>query len=382
MEVLEIIMSKKEDVKNLLIDWNESDGCLATNRITVEGCKVGYCYREEPDGDWDSGWRFTAGDESEAYMSDQNNAGIYKLNTICITLLNTPAPCAFERDARGVFKQIEDWKAENEEENMDILQQCQKCHEDYFSNDHLWYFRMGNSYYYLDQDGRALTYFHKALERRPEDEDTKALIDLCEKRISLPQFGECFKERTKFAWEEFIEQEKELRKIMDEDENNERGEELIKKCEDILNIAFYDVAFELGFNGEKYELILTPEGDKVKLFELVYFAKHAPKETTDNWNILVGRQATINTGLRVNDFDINGDDVLVWVNKNDEGVDLSVYCEKTLTLWEEDMDMLHADGSVAGFFCYPLSGFTGDDSTQQIFDFRDSLEEYLLKNCG
>ena len=34
----------------------------------VEGCKVVYCYREEPDGGWDSGWRFTAGDESEAYM--------------------------------------------------------------------------------------------------------------------------------------------------------------------------------------------------------------------------------------------------------------------------------------------------------------------------
>ena len=36
-----------------------------------------------------------------------NNAGIYKLNTSCnddpdiIPLLNTPAPCAFERDENG-----------------------------------------------------------------------------------------------------------------------------------------------------------------------------------------------------------------------------------------------------------------------------------------
>ena len=60
-----------------------ADGCIATNRITVEGCKVGYCYREEPDGGWDSGWRFTAGDESDDYMDDPNNAGLYKLNTIC-----------------------------------------------------------------------------------------------------------------------------------------------------------------------------------------------------------------------------------------------------------------------------------------------------------
>ena len=106
---------KAEDVKDLLPGWEGADGCIATNRITVEGCKVGYCYREKPDGGWDSGWRFTAGDESEEYMDDPNNAGIYKLNTICnddpdiIPLLHTPAPCAFEREENGVFQQIKEW---------------------------------------------------------------------------------------------------------------------------------------------------------------------------------------------------------------------------------------------------------------------------------
>ena len=103
----------------------------------MEGCKVGYCYREQPDGDWDSGWRFTAGDESDEYMNDPNNAGIYGLNTICndnpdiIPLLHTPAPCAFEQDKNGVFQQIKDWTPEQDEDepDMDILQQCQKWHE-------------------------------------------------------------------------------------------------------------------------------------------------------------------------------------------------------------------------------------------------------------
>ena len=129
---------KAEDMKNLLPDWEGADGCIATNRITLEGYKVGYCYREEPDGDWDSGWRFTAGDESDDYMDDPNNAGLYKLNTICnddsdiIPLLNTPAPCAFERDENGVFQQIKDWKPDEDEEDpdMDILKQCQKWHEE------------------------------------------------------------------------------------------------------------------------------------------------------------------------------------------------------------------------------------------------------------
>ena len=113
---------KTENRKELLPDWEGAEGCIATNRITVEGCKVGYCYREKPDDDWDSGWRFTAGDESEEYMDDPNNAGIYTLNSICnddpeiIPLLNTPAPCAFARDENGVFQQFKGWKPEQDEE--------------------------------------------------------------------------------------------------------------------------------------------------------------------------------------------------------------------------------------------------------------------------
>ena len=224
---------KAEGMKNLLPDWEEASGCIATNRITVEGCKVGYCYREKTDGDWDSGWRFTAGDESDEYMDDPNNAGIYGLNTICnddpdiIPLLHTPAPCAFERDEHGVFQQIKDWKSDEDEENpdMDILQQCQKWHEDSsepegrkllhqalelmqsheeeLGDTYSWNFRMGYSYFYLDQEGRALRYFEKALELHPGDDpklntqqDIEDLIDWCKKGISLPQFSECFRERT------------------------------------------------------------------------------------------------------------------------------------------------------------------------------------------
>ena len=55
-----------------LIDWNEpnGEGCIVSDRITKEGFKVGYMYREAPDEDNpDSGWRFLAGDEDEAYMN-------------------------------------------------------------------------------------------------------------------------------------------------------------------------------------------------------------------------------------------------------------------------------------------------------------------------
>ena len=554
---------KAEDVKHLLPDWEGADGCIATNRITVEGYKVGYCYREEPDGGWDSGWRFTAGDESEAYMDDPNNAGIYKLNTICnddpdiIPLLNTPAPCAFERDGNGVFQQIKDWKPDEDEEDpdMDILKQCQKwheedkhqkivdaleaisaeertpemdmelaraynnladpsepegrkllhralelmqSHEEELGDTYSWNFRMGYAYYYLDQEGRALRYFEKALELHPGDDpklntrqDMEELINSCKKGISLPQFWECFRERTENWWETFAEMEAELRQMMDEDKDHTRGAELVAQMEETLNLVFDEISFEMGFNGEKYELILTPEGDKVKLFELIYFQKHAPKEVLEHWNILVGRQPIRNIGLRTEDgWDISGEDVQIWLEEQGKNsFALSAYCEKLLPMLQEEegrvwwtlttltdqvlgeiphmryidsfdvlekpkaepsfllsqlpdklreqglelstdpeaylnsylgykmepnkdpeadwrldvmvgstncvplingylnadndfMDDLHADGTVAGFFCYPLDTLREEEGSQKIFDFRDKLEEVFTTDEG
>jgi hypothetical protein len=94
-------------------------GCFATDMITVEGRKVGYMYREEPRNDRDSGWVFTAGQESQSYMNDADNHGIYDVNTIAnydpdiIAFLDAPAGAAFEREgASGGFTQVagEPWE--------------------------------------------------------------------------------------------------------------------------------------------------------------------------------------------------------------------------------------------------------------------------------
>jgi hypothetical protein len=78
-------------------------GCYATDRITVDGSKVGYMYREEPRNNIDSGWRFLAGDESQEYADAPDNWAIYEVNTICncdeaITpYLRAPVGSAFGR---------------------------------------------------------------------------------------------------------------------------------------------------------------------------------------------------------------------------------------------------------------------------------------------
>jgi len=98
------------DIKELF-DWDYADGCIATDRILVDGYKVGYMYREEPDNEFDSGWRFQAGDEDDAYMDNASNHGAYKLNTLAnydpdiIPFLYSDYGSAFYRDCNGTFQE-------------------------------------------------------------------------------------------------------------------------------------------------------------------------------------------------------------------------------------------------------------------------------------
>lgn len=390
---------------------------------------------------------------------------------------------------------------ESDPEGRRMLKRAVKllqAHEEQLGETYSWNFRIGYAYYYLDQEGRALRHFEKALEMHPGDDpkfntkqDIEYFIDACMNSITFPRFGECFRKRVKMAWETFAEQEAKLRQFMDEDKDREWGNELIAECDSILHLAFDEISFEMGYNGKKYELILTPEGDKVKLFELVYFQKHAPEKVLEHWNILVGRQPIPHIGLRTGDgWYISGEGVKVWLEEQGENsFALSAYCEKLLPMLKEEegrawwmlttltdqtlgeiphmryigsfdvleapkeeppilmsqlpdklkenglelstdpeayletyigykmkpneepdadwrldviagvtccpafingylnagnnfMDNLHADGAVAGFFCYPLDTLCEEQGSQKIFDFRDRLEEALRKACG
>ena len=85
---------------------NANAGCFATDRIMIDGMKVGYMYREQPDQDSsmpDSGWRFFSGDESDDYVNNPDNIKIFDLNTICdydpaiASYLNAPYGSAWIR---------------------------------------------------------------------------------------------------------------------------------------------------------------------------------------------------------------------------------------------------------------------------------------------
>ena len=364
-------------------------------------------------------------------------------------------------------------------------------HEEYFAEEHCWNYRIALAYYCLDEEGPALRYFEKALEARPGDNDTQEYIDDCRRRLSLPRFEKNFRERTQEAWAAFSQIEAELRQIIDTDETHQRGEELVEKCGNALKMALRDTSFELGFNGEKYELILSPEGLRSRLFPLVYFQKQAPESVLEHWNIWVGRQPCEGFELRAGEIEVRAEDVQMWAEETeDHQVSLVLYCEKLTPLLKEDTDKVwwalsmlvdqtigevsaiafvagfdvyaqpkdepakllselpellqsmglslwrdggdylgnsyrayelepvqdpdadwrldvytgscrlpvlindyltaradtvdeyHRDGIAAGFLCYPVDGFAGEDRAEQILQFRDDLRDAILEKAG
>ncbi len=370
-----------------------------------------------------------------------------------------------------------------------------KPHEEYFEGDHCWNFRIAYAYFYLNRESDALRHFKKALEARPGDEDTEEFIKYCIRSISLPSFDKNFRERTQDAWKAFEEIEAEIRADIDENSKcgnaMEYGETLLAKLNKALNIAFDGIAFELGVGAGTYELVLTPEGDKIRLFELDYFARRAPESVRDNWVISVGRRGNVNIELRAAENSINGDDIQMWIEKNGEKtVDIAVYCEKLTPLLKEDegkawwmltsitdviigeisamayignfevldapkaepwiklkelpkvlermgldvqleaseylnssyhgytrepdndqdaiwradiytgstrlpqalyeyfqgttdaSDALNSDGAVLGFICYPLDSFYGEHYSEDILNFRDTLEKEILETAS
>ena len=364
-------------------------------------------------------------------------------------------------------------------------------HEEYFAGDHCWNYRIASAYYYLDEEGPALRYFERALKARPGDKDTQEYIDDCRRRLTLPRFEKNFRERTRESWAAFTQIEGTLRQLMDTDKTHQRGEELIEKCGNALKTALRDTSFELGFNGEKYELILSPEGLRSRLFPLVYFQKQAPESVLEHWNIWVGRQPCEGFELRAGDIKVRAEDVQMWAEETeDQRVSLVLCCEKLtpllkedtdrvwwalsmlvdqtigevsaiafvagfdvyaqpkdepamllsqlpellqsmgLSLWRDGSDYLensylayelepvkdpeadwrldvytgscrlpvlindylgarsdvvdeyHRDGIAAGFLCYPLAGFTSEERSKNILDFRDALQEAILNQAG
>ncbi len=58
----------------------------------------------------------------------------------------------------------------------------------------------------------------------------------------------------------------------------------------------------------------------------------------EHWNILVGRQTSEGFYLRAGETEIRPEDVQVWIEKKEDRISLTLYCEKLQPLMKDDAE--------------------------------------------
>ncbi len=80
---------------------------MVSDKVSVEGCPIGYMYRDEPEDAGDSGWRFFAGNESDAYIDNPKNFSLLDVNIIAnfdatiVPYLNEAVGAAYDKGEGG-----------------------------------------------------------------------------------------------------------------------------------------------------------------------------------------------------------------------------------------------------------------------------------------
>lgn len=131
-------------------------------------------------------------------------------------------------------------------------------------------------------------------------------------------------------WRAFSEEEATIREMID---NNADGKTILSFSESILKIAFNEVEFQLGVNIDgKYELILSPQGDRIKLIQYHYWLRYAPEHLKNKWVFYSSKPAFANTEYKLNMFGvaIEDKDLILYptVNNKSSKIELKVYCPK------------------------------------------------------
>ena len=97
-----VISTEHNDDDNLVERYIKR--CFVTKRVLYDGRLVGYLHREVQSDENDSGWRITANDESDEYMSASKNVAYVSLGAVLSCddsfreLLDAPVGAAFVRD--------------------------------------------------------------------------------------------------------------------------------------------------------------------------------------------------------------------------------------------------------------------------------------------
>lgn len=259
-----------------------------------------------------------------------------------------------------LMKQIDEWHdAEKHQEIIDALEQIPEAERDFettsllaraYNNieeyakaaellesvreegaeDERWNFRMGYAQYFLDNNREALSYFGKARELNPEDEDALSFIRQCNMTLPLTQ-------RVKEFWNWFVENEEKLSGMMNP-KSMEEADAFMEFISKGTNLISEDMHFNIGGD---HEFTFSVEGWPDLFIIYPYIISCMPECLKGKWKFFPFNPGKVGSfAYRVHDTDVDMGKIMVKASYDEkrENFNIRYYDKNLCALSEENSD--------------------------------------------
>lgn len=259
-----------------------------------------------------------------------------------------------------LMKQIDEWHdAEKHQEIIDALEQIPEAERDFettsllaraYNNieeyakaaellesvreegaeDERWNFRMGYAQYFLDNNREALSYFGKARELNPEDEDTLSFIRQCNMHLPLTR-------RVKEFWNWFVENEEKLSGMMNP-KSMEEADAFMEFISKGTNLISEDMHFNIGGD---HEFTFSVEGWPDLFIIYPYIISCMPECLKGKWKFFPFNPGKVGSfAYRVHDTDVDMGKIMVKASYDEkrENFNIRYYDKNLCALPEENSD--------------------------------------------
>lgn len=209
------------------------------------------------------------------------------------------------------------------EESLKVLETLRHSYQDQAQ----WNYQVAFALYYLYRPADARRFLKHSIEVSAKaDEKSLELLDLCEDALQFPRFPIPFPELVKTSWKNFEKQEAVLRKMIDEKKSQE---EILRFTENALRPVMNDSYFQVGKDGDRYNLIFATDSSRASILEYLYYVKQVPTSLKEKWDIRCGAKQVEdieNRSLVVGGVEIRLSDLQYRIERTDKNeLEVQVY---------------------------------------------------------
>ncbi len=204
-------------------------------------------------------------------------------------------------------------------------------------------FRMGYNLYYRDIISKAKFYFYRVLEINPKSDfvdDTRTFITDCERRMQLGITDLTLNERAAHFWHDALQDEQFNNLLDSNDEKNAIF--VVERIQILLEKNSLNATVEIGM-GEQFtkpQIIFSPEGLLLHLIIYKQLFSFIPDDLKKKYDFSIGRSKNKNFVLKMNGFELTGDNVELAYTESESGLDIYLKNQELLRLYLGDKDSI------------------------------------------